>query len=162
MLDRIRPIIQSKLSHLVSDRINKMNELVDKQNWKILKLSQVLERYNFYQELINDPAKKLKDVMMQEIKLNLKVVQKFPIREEPRPVETNQTVNQPPSSNMQVRDENVVIDAPVVDDNHLFAESRHNDADVDDLIDGVVGQNDNMFSSITHNQSEIENSNDRI
>ena len=66
-----------------------MNEVVEKQNWKILKLSQVLERYNFYQELINDPSKKLKDVMMQEIKLNLKVVQKFPIREEPRPLETN-------------------------------------------------------------------------
>jgi hypothetical protein len=48
MLDRIRPIIQSKLSHLISDRINKMNDLVDKQNWKIMKLSQVLERYNFY------------------------------------------------------------------------------------------------------------------
>ncbi len=52
---------------------------------------------------------------------------------------------------MQVREDNPLIDAPVMDDNHLFAESRHNDADVDDLIDGVVGQNENMFSSITHN-----------
>lgn len=66
-----------------------MNDLVDKQNWKILKLSQVLERYNFYQDLINDPTKKIKDLLMQEIKLNLKVVQKFPIREEPRPAESN-------------------------------------------------------------------------
>ena len=52
MLSRIRPLIQAKVSYLISDRINKMHDLVVRQNWKIAKLTQVLERYNYYQELI--------------------------------------------------------------------------------------------------------------
>ena len=39
MMDRIRPIVQARIAHLISDRVQKMTDTIDKQNWKIVKLS---------------------------------------------------------------------------------------------------------------------------
>jgi hypothetical protein len=41
----------------------------------------VIERYNFYQEIINDPSKVLKGLMMNEIKSNFQEVHKLAIRQ---------------------------------------------------------------------------------
>ncbi len=39
MMYRVRPLVQAKISYLISDRVNRMHNMVIRQNWKIEKLS---------------------------------------------------------------------------------------------------------------------------
>ena len=39
-----------------------MTDIIDKQNWKILKLSQVLERYHYYREQIGKKPSQLSKI----------------------------------------------------------------------------------------------------